>query len=409
MSDFKKNVLTLASSSFITLVFPILISPLNSRIYSSVQYGEFGILMSYFVITSVFINSHFIHTINLQIKHIDIFKSTVLSLIIGYIVVLIVILIFLVFMCIFSINTLFLSLIFLLFLAVHQSVLISFFNKNKNYKIINRSRILFGLSTSLSQLILGYFLIDKYTFNYLIIGIEIGYFLSSFYLVLSFFNFHLRLIKIIKLLDLKKHFACNFKTALLIFPNDLLYVLTSELPIQIISHFYSFSLVGQYSFSNKLLKLTPNMIGKPFQEVFRQEVIEKKVEVKFMKSFFDEVLLKLVLIGIAPLIIVFLFGEDIFVYVFGAEWSMAGKISSVLIFMYFFKTIAFPLSYTIIAYNKLKLQIIFNILIILITSLVLFLGSIYYDIYRALLFYSVIYSIIYLFYIWYSRKIIKSE
>ena len=83
MSNFMKNVMLLGTSSMLSVVLPILISPINSRLYSSEEYGELGIFVSFFFILSVLVNSHFGHIIILQKTKVDSFKSMIISVFIG--------------------------------------------------------------------------------------------------------------------------------------------------------------------------------------------------------------------------------------------------------------------------------------------------------------------------------------
>ena len=133
---------------------------------------------------------------------------------------------------------------------------------------MNASRIIFSFSTVLTQLFLGFIFIEERNYNYLIIGTFVGYFLSSTFLFCWFLKVDKRFLKLFFRFNYYEHFLLNYKRAFLIFPNDLLYSMTAELPIQIIKHFYGLGVAGQYSFSVRFLKLMPNVIGKSFSGSF---------------------------------------------------------------------------------------------------------------------------------------------
>jgi len=92
-----------------------------------------------------------------------------------------------------------------------------------------------------------------------------------------------------------------------------------------------------------------------------------------------------------------IWGQEIFVFILGAKWQEAGKISQILAGMYFFRFIVSPLTYVYYLKGKLK-EDFYNHIYFLVSNLFIFLVCIrFFSAYQVLGLYAINYSLIYLF------------
>ena len=116
----------------------------------------------------------------------------------------------------------------------------------------------------------------------------------------------------------------------------------------------------------------------------------------FLKTF------KLLTILLAPpFIILLLFGPNIFEFIFGVNWRVAGEYVQILSIMFYLRAITSPLTYIFIIVNKQNEDFWLHILTLILISACLYLSSIYLkNVKGTLVFYSISYSCIYLYYLY---------
>jgi O-antigen/teichoic acid export membrane protein len=107
--------------------------------------------------------------------------------------------------------------------------------------------------------------------------------------------------------------------------------------------YFSTTIVGYYDLSFRILQLPTNLIGSAIGQVFYQRAAEAKIE-GTLHSLFENVFRLLVIIAVFPMIILIVLGRDLFVLVFGINWTTAGEYAQILSCWFFFCFISSPLS-----------------------------------------------------------------
>lgn len=144
----------------------------------------------------------------------------------------------------------------------------------------------------------------------------------------------------------------------------LINTLSFQLPIILITAYFSTTVVGYYSLGMMVLQLPMSFVGSAISQVFFQRVAEADciTEGNF-RMVVEEVIAKLIIIGLCPLIILFTIGEEIFSLVFGPNWATAGTYAQILSILIFFRFIYSPISTLFTVKRKLKAFLFFNILL----------------------------------------------
>lgn len=141
----------------------------------------------------------------------------------------------------------------------------------------------------------------------------------------------------------------------------VLNVVSTHLPVFLLSALFSKSIVGQYDGSREILAVPLALISLSISQVLYQKIVEddraQKPILKLMKSN----ALFLIVLACIGIIIFYPFGEPIFKFVFGDNWALAGRLSSILVFSYAIRFIVSPLSIIFIALKKLKIAAVWQI------------------------------------------------
>ncbi len=192
--------------------------------------------------------------------------------------------------------------------------------------------------------------------------------------------------------------------------SSLLNILSNQLPTVLLAAFFGDIYLGLYALVLKVLNMPVTLIGRSISQVFFQRISEIVAEKKQEYPFIIKMIIRLFLLGILPVIIMFLFGEQMFAFVFGEQWRAAGKIASVFSIFYLFRFIYFSISSYFIVKRKLSLDLRLNLTMFTLLTMALFAGKyLYNDFYATIILFSIAGSVCYLLFLAFiirtSRKI----
>lgn len=116
-----------------------------------------------------------------------------------------------------------------------------------------------------------------------------------------------------------------------------------QLPVFLLSIFFSSSVVGYYALGFRILQMPMNLIGSAIGQVFFQRAAEAKVQ-RSLAFLVEEVFRRLVMIGLFPMLVLTIIGRELYVVVFGQNWAEAGVYTQIISPWAFFWFISSPLS-----------------------------------------------------------------
>ena len=140
----------------------------------------------------------------------------------------------------------------------------------------------------------------------------------------------------------------------------LMNAISWQIPIFLLSAFFSTSVVGLYALSTRVLQLPMSIIGGSISQVFFQRAAEAKAE-GTLSSLVENVFKVLVVIGLFPMLMLTLIGRDLFVVIFGIAWSEAGVYAQMLGLWTFLWFISSPLSTIYIVLEKQEFGLKLNL------------------------------------------------
>ena len=162
-----------------------------------------------------------------------------------------------------------------------------------------------------------------------------------------------------------------------------------QLPIFILSTFFSPTVVGYYALGMMVLQLPTSLIGSAISQVFFQRGAEAKFNGS-LPEVVEMTFLRLVVIGALPTVLLSMTGEDIFIVIFGATWVEAGVYAQILAIWIFFVFVTSPLSTVFSIFEKQGSFLIFNILLFCTRAAALIFGGFLGDARIALIIFSAV-------------------
>lgn len=135
-------------------------------------------------------------------------------------------------------------------------------------------------------------------------------------------------------------------------PSALINTLSAYLPLFILTARMGPQPAAHYGLTQKALSAPLGLIGGSITAVFREESSREYREKKSCKVSYKRTLKALVLMGALPFGALFMWGEQLFPLVFGAEWAQAGVLAQIMAPLFFARFVASPLSYMFFLNNE---------------------------------------------------------
>lgn len=123
----------------------------------------------------------------------------------------------------------------------------------------------------------------------------------------------------------------------------LLNAISWQLPVFLLSYYFSSAVVGYYALGFRILQLPMSLVGGAIAQVFFQRASEAKLE-GHLTQVVEDTFSWLVRIGMFPMFVLGIVGRDLYVIIFGNAWAEAGVYTQILSLWAFFWFIASPLS-----------------------------------------------------------------
>jgi len=408
-SEFSRNVLTLMTGTTIAQAIPIAISPILTRIYTP---EDFGVLALFVAISSIFgsiANGRYELAIMLPKKDEDAINIFAL----GFIITLVISLTLLISVILF--HDYFVNIlnnkdigVWLYFIPIAVfftglfNILNYFNNRKKYYKDIANATIIKSIITAVIQLSVGFF---KGGVSGLISGQLISQMFANMRLFKNITKDRGLIEKIskVKIMALAKRYKDFPKFSMWA---SLINSLSHHLTNILISTFYDITTLGFYSLTQRLLAMPSGLIGGSISQVFFQQATKEKQETSTAIHTFNSTIKKLLIIGIPSFGILFFIVEDLFAFVFGEEWRMAGIYAKILIPFFLINFISSPLAIIMTVFEKQKIAFVVN-LILIVSSVGLIIICQYLNVNFEIFLkvFSLIMSIGYLSFMFYYKKI----
>ncbi|POY37102.1 hypothetical protein C3K47_08580 [Solitalea longa] len=404
-SQFSRNFLTLLSGTAISQAIPVLISPILTRLYTPDDIGIFAIYFSTSGILSILITGRYELAVLLpkeehQAKQL-IWLSTILSF---AVTVLFVVILFFFKEPIAGLLSLSKTsnLIYILpFLTLTTSLfqIVSYWlNRKNDYTTMARGKV--WQSAGMAFIQIAFSFLGEIA---LVMGRLIGQIASTVYSLpqlLKRQNWKKLKFNKQELKETAIEYADFPKYSM---PNSLVNNISGSLPVFLLTQYFSITATGLFSWASRIIQVPMSMITMSMQQVFFQEASRINNEGKNLYSLVIRTYKKLFFIAIGPYLIFGIFSPFIFRIVFGAQWEEAGVYTQYLTPWLFLVFLNSPITSIIPVLNKQKQYLVFEVLILIIRYIALFIGyKVFHSVNISIILYSAagfFYSIFLFFYL----------
>lgn len=185
-----------------------------------------------------------------------------------------------------------------------------------------------------------------------------------------------------KLLSVAKA-QVNFPKYLL--PTALLDVVTMQIPVLLITIWFGESLAGQFSMAWRMLMLPMAVVGAAIGQVFMQRLSQTQLGSRLARRLLIQTWMLLLALGTVPMMVFLLFGEPIFSFFLGKEWSEAGYIAAALSPLALAMFVSSPTSGTFILLGIQRYSLWFGLAVFAYRPLCILFGYICENIYLGLM------------------------
>jgi len=331
--EFARNVVTLMTGTTMAQAIPVAISPVLTRMYGP---QDFGVLALFVAITSIFgaiANARYELAVMLPESDEDALNIAALGLLVAVTLSAVLMIVVLLFNGPIS-NLLgsadigpwlYLAPPVVLFLGLFN-VLNYYNNRLKRYRDIARANILKAVVLATVQLAAGAL---KAGAAGLVAGQVLSSMLANARLLkntLAHANWRTTVRwQRMKALGLRYADFPKFSMPAIL-ANSLSYNLTNIL----ISSFYSVSTLGFYSLVQRVLGMPSSLLGNSVGQVFFQQATDERRRTGLARKSFDSTVKYLILISTVSFSIIYFVAEDVFAWVFGEQWRIAGTYAKLL-------------------------------------------------------------------------------
>lgn len=355
-SEFLRNVATLMTGTALAQAVPLLISPILSRIYSPDDFGVLAMFMAVTAIIGVISTGRYELAIMLPKEDKDSKSIVILSLSIVVSISLLALILIVIFhdliLSFFKAPELgpwlYLAPVGILFMGVYQTY--NYWStRNKTFARNAASRVSQTSTTAGVNLLMGF---GGMGASGLISGTLIGQVAGGIVLAWKdlihpgkFKESFSR-----KLISKNAKRYSNFVK--INAPHAFVDSLQNYGIVYVIVAFFTNAVLGSYNFAFRVLKAPVGLIGASFYQVFYQKASRAFEEGQNLQPMVLKIYRNLFLSAFPFFVILFIFTPEIFSFVFGEKWIVAGNIARILTPMIFLNLLLTPVTCVAIVLNR---------------------------------------------------------
>lgn len=404
----KANFLTLMTGTVISQLIVVAVSPILTRLFSPSVFGIYGVYISIVSIAAAIVTLRYDQALMLPKDNNEaasLFWASLFSSIgISSLFLVICFVFYKQIITLLKVNELngwILLLPLSVFLAGFYQTLNSWSTRQKKFKRASASQVVKSATTSSGQILFGVLKLGPIG----LIGASVlGDLFSAFTIA-----FHVKRNegKILKnnlrfnsIKQLSKHYSD--------FPvysgtQNLLNVISQNLPLIFLARFFGSAVVGFYALSVRVLQLPMDLVLTSLNQVLFQKISEVYNSGEETYILFKKSTVGLFVLAIIPTMIMFLFGPTIFGFVLGKEWVVAGEYARWLVLWLAVAFINPPAILFARIYRKQGFLLFQDIFLLLFRLAVIILGGIYLSSLKTIILYSmvgIIFNAFIILYMW---------
>jgi teichuronic acid exporter len=355
-SEFLKSIVVLTSGTLIAQVVSYLATPVITRLFTPEEIGELGVFLRITAFIAAVATARYELTLPLPKNQNHAFQLFRLSINIALLTLGVSLLFGLGY---WAWSTFDLHVFWYVLLVVSTSFFLIFRNIGTNWAIRNKAFNNISVSGVVGSMFTNGFKIIAGLLNFGVIGLIISHFVGAATAVVVYIREYLfnskqdswsrSPAKMKVLANQYKEFPrVNMPHALVDNGRELLIAF-------FVVEFFDQAIFGSYDHSFRMLKLPLILVGASMGQVFFNRCSTAFSEQQPIYPLLKKTTLLLTVLSIVPFSIIFFFGEEIFVFVFGENWAYSGQISEIIAPWLMVNFIASPISTVPLVIGKQRL------------------------------------------------------
>ena len=406
-SPFFKNLLIVMSGTAIAQMISYAISPIISRLFSPSDFGIFGSFSALVSIVGALITLDYSQAIMLPKEKVEALNLFCLSISSTTLITLLIITISLIKPSIvYSLTKttgvwpIIFLILSLMVVGINQSCQ-AWAVREKAFRRTSASQVIRSLSSSSARIIFGLFKTGS-------LGLIISNLIADLAATLT-------LIKVVLKDLLINNSSISLKKMRLMareyldFPlysatQNFINAISSGLPVLLLTRFYGLTIAGSYAFGVNLLIAPMGLILTALRQVLFQKACEYQHQEKGLFLLYIRTILILFSLIFFPALIILLWGPQIFTFIFGARWLMAGIMAKSLIIWLAFAFCNLPAVLFARIIRIQKFVFFYDLALLFIRTSILVIGGLLLKVTHTIMIFATAGAIMNLFLIFYVGK-----
>jgi O-antigen/teichoic acid export membrane protein len=170
--------------------------------------------------------------------------------------------------------------------------------------------------------------------------------------------------------------------------SGLINTVAIELVPVLLSYFFSLDVVGLYALGHRVINVPTGIMGKSVHKVFFQKAAELHNKKDSLGPVTHKVIKCLFLIGLIPCLVIAICAPQLFSFLFGKEWYMAGVYVRILMPLYLLRFVIVPVSTIFAVRENQKAAFVWQVAFFLVTCISFIVGGSKNSVYISLTLYS---------------------
>lgn len=365
-------LLVQSSGTIISQLIPIIVAPLLTRLFTPVDFGLYGTVVSISALLAIVITLRVDHGVMVATSDGEARQTAILSLILALGGALLFAILATIFLIVWDmlderqvlIWVVFSPLIGLFGAAMRPLTLYN--NRLKNFALVSKARVLQAICVALTSVVLGYLASHSYG---LIIALLVGNLL--YVAILGKALWPPVAINIATSLAL---LAANGKFIRFSMPADLVNTLSARFPFIIFPALFGFEQSGYLALAYRVVATPARFAGTAIGEVFYSYAAREYERSGSCWHLARNVALLLSALGLVGFSALFVLAPPLFTFAFGAEWRPAASFTQILVPMLLIGFVVSPLSVVFYIAGRQKEDFIWQLAFLAATTLSCFVG-----------------------------------
>ena len=164
-----------------------------------------------------------------------------------------------------------------------------------------------------------------------------------------------------------------------LFPTTMLDTFTKQLPVFLITAWFSTELAGSFSIAWRLVFIPVGLLGAAVGQVFFQRFSQAWPDRREARRILIKTWLLLAPLGLVPCLVFLLFGPELFAWGLGEKWRQAGVMAALIAPVTFCAFVSSPTSNSFLVLGLQKYSLVFGIAVMIYRPLCLWIGWHFHD------------------------------